>query len=76
MLAAHIHSQYKNIDIYMVDNDIKKHNLFLGSSAIKVISVQKALLLVTEHAFVIAANPNHRSYVSDIFSSRCTILEL
>jgi hypothetical protein len=76
MLAAHIHSQYKNIDIYMVDNDIKKHNLFLGSSAIKVISVQKALLLVTEHTFVIAANPNHRSYVSDIFSSRCTILEL
>lgn len=76
MLAAHIYSQSKNLNIYMIDNDINKHNLFLGSSAIKVISVEKALLLVKKNSLVIAANPNHKCYVSNIFSSRCTILEL
>ncbi len=76
MLAAHIHTQSKDIDMYMIDNDTNKHNLFLGSSGIKVISVKKALSLVKKDSFVIAANPNHKSYVLNIFSSHCTVLDL
>ena len=41
----------------------------------KVISVQKALKLVNKDTFVIAANPNHKSLVSNIFGSLSTIID-
>jgi len=75
MLAAHIYKNAQNVQLYMVDNDVKKHNLLLGSTAIKVISVQKALKLVNKDTFVIAANPNHKSLVSNIFGSLSTIID-
>ena len=78
MLAAHIQrfSKSNHRNIFMIDNDSRKHNLFLGSTGIKVISPQKALTLAKKDSILLVANPNHKTVASDLFSSKMIIRTL
>ena len=60
----------------MIDNDQNKHDLFLGSTGIEVISAQKALSLAKHDSILLVANPNHKIIASDAFASKMIVRDL